>query len=272
MDPEPLDPPSSDLAPAAAPPVLEPAPPPPAGWTYWDAVVVVVLAIVAQVVVYVAGLSVVAIVATLRGQSLVTVMEAATRVWFVLPVQIVWWAMVLWIIYKVVRARDPRPFRDAICWFRPALPLGTYLSGGALLAFSVAGLAWLLPKPQKHMPMEELFRDPLSASLLAVFGVLVAPIIEELLFRGFLYAVVARVNGVLAAVLTTAALFSLVHAPQYGWAWQNLLILAYVGIVFGAIRARSGSVVPSTLVHAAYNLTLFVGLYAASDRFRNLRF
>ena len=245
--------------------------PRPQGWTYWDVVVVTGFAIGAQMFVYVAGVIALLLIGQARGGT-ATLFDGMTRVSFVLPVQILWWALVFWVIYRVVRARDPRPFRLAIGWVRPARPIGVYLSGGAFLALSVAVFAWALPSPRKHMPMEQLFRDPFSASVLAVFGVSIAPVIEELLFRGFLYPVVARAHGAAVAVVGTALLFSVVHAPQYGWAWQNLLLLTYVGVAFGTIRAVSGTLVPSTLVHAAYNFTLFVGLFAASDRFRHLNF
>ena len=273
MESDPIDLPKSDLPPALEEaPACHPSGPQPQGWTYWDVVVVTGFAIGAQMFVYLAGVIVLLLIQHVHGGTSTTLFDRMTRVSFVLPVQMVWWALVFWVIYRVVRARDPRPFRLAIGWVRPVLPIGAYMSGGALLALSVAGFAWLLPSPRKHMPMEQLFRDPLSASVLAVFGVSIAPLIEELLFRGFLYPVVARAHGARAAVLGTALLFSLVHAPQYGWAWQNLVLLTYVGVVFGTIRAVSGTLVPSTLVHSAYNLTLFVGLYASSDRFRNLNF
>lgn len=251
--------------------VPPPAEPAPQGWTYWDVLVVTAFAIGAQVLVYVAGMLLFLVIREARGGTF-SFSDVVTHASFVLPVQAAWWALVFWVVYRIVRARDPRPFWHAVGWVRPALPVGVYLSGGVLLALSVAAFAWLLPKPTRRMPIEELFRDPTSAFLLAGFGVLIAPAIEELLFRGFLYPVIERANGVVAAVLASAALFSLVHAPQYGGAWQNMLLLGYVGVVFGTIRAVARSLVPSTLVHAAYNLTLFIGLYAASDRFRNFNF
>ena len=246
-----------------------PAPEPPRGWSYWDLLVVLGFSIGAQLLVYVGA--VLLTLAFYHGGA-VRPEEMFTRVWIVLPMQAAWWALVFWVIYRVVRARDPRPFWEAIGWVRPAHPPGVYLSAGVLLSVSVATLAWLLPKPTKHMPIEELFRNPTSAFLLAGFGVLVAPVIEELLFRGFLYPVFERAHGGPVAVAATAGLFSLVHAPQYGGAWQNLLLLAYVGVVFGTIRAVSRSLIPSTLVHGAYNFTLFVGLYVASNRFQNFNF
>ena len=237
-------------------------------WTYADVGLVLAFAVAAQILVYLSGLIVMLVIEQSRGRTF-SYKEAMSSVAFLLSAQMAWWALVAWLVYRVVRARDERPFGQAIGWVRPAWPLSAYVLGGALLAFSVAALAWVIPMPRQKLPIEELFRDPVSAFLLAGFGVLVAPAIEELLFRGFLYPVMARVHGAPVGVAATACLFSLVHAQQYGWAWQNLLLLLYVGAVFGALRAVSGSLVPSTLVHASYNLTLFAGLYAATDRFRN---
>jgi membrane protease YdiL (CAAX protease family) len=120
--------------------------------------------------------------------------------------------------------------------------------------------------PSEPLPIEELFGDRLSLILLSVFGVLIAPVVEELVFRGFFFTVIEQSHGPLAAVLATSAFFSVLHARQYGWHWQNLLLLALVGIVFGAVRARTQSVVPSTMLHAGYNATLFAGMFAAGDQ------
>jgi hypothetical protein len=221
----------------------------------------------AQIFVFVGGMVAMLLLRQARGGTF-TFEEAMSSASFVLSAQFLWWMLVFWLVYRIVRARDPRPFREAIGWTRPQRPPSFYLAGGALLALSVAVLAWALPMPRQKMPMELLFRDPKSAFLLAGFGVLIAPVVEELLFRGFLFPVMQRVHGTAVAVLATGSLFSLVHAQQYGWAWQNLLLLSYVGTVFGTVRAVSGSLVPSTLAHAAYNLTLFAALYASSGGFR----
>ena len=230
---------------------------------------VAAFALLAQLFVYGAGLVAMLLLVEARGGRLPAIENLMTHAGFLLPVQAAWWGLVFWLVYRVVRARDPRPFRQAIGLVKPPWPPAAYIAGGILLALSVGALATLLPMPKQRSPMERLFLDATSALLIAGFGVLIAPLVEELLFRGFFFPVVARRHGSAAAVAATAGLFAVLHGPQYGWAWQNFLLLVYVGVVFGTVRARTGSVVPSTLIHAAYNLTLFAGFYVSTNRFRD---
>ncbi|MBI3696145.1 MAG: hypothetical protein HY238_15070, partial [Acidobacteria bacterium] len=123
-----------------------PAPEPPPGrelperaWTYWDVAVVTGFAVGAQVLVYLGGVLALLLIGQLRGPSF-RLTEAMTRISFILPTQLAWWAIVFWIVYRIVRARDSRPFRQAIGWVRPARPPGVYLAGGAALALTVGGL------------------------------------------------------------------------------------------------------------------------------------
>jgi hypothetical protein len=95
-------------------------------------------------------------------------------------------------------------------------------------------------------------------------------LLEEMFFRGFLYPVFERSLGAAFAVFATSALFSLVHGMQYGWRWQNLLMLLGVGAVFGMLRARTESILPSTFLHAGYNATLFAAVFVAGEHLDKL--
>jgi hypothetical protein len=106
--------------------------------------------------------------------------------------------------------------------------------------------------------------------MLAAFGVTLAPLMEELFFRGFLYPVLARRIGVPTAVAITALSFALIHASQLAHAWGPLLLLFFVGLALTIARVRTGSVATSFLMHVGYNGTLFTAMYLASDHFRNL--
>ncbi len=52
-------------------------------------------------------------------------------------------------------------------------------------------LSRLLPIP-KSLPMDQFFQNRQGAYLMMIFGVAVAPLAEEMLFRGFLYPVLDR--------------------------------------------------------------------------------
>jgi membrane protease YdiL (CAAX protease family) len=140
---------------------------------------------------------------------------------------------------------------------------------GAIVAISGQMLSALLPIP-KSLPIDQFFRSRSDAYLMAAFGVTVAPFVEEMFFRGFLYPVLARRVGMFLGVVLTAAPFALVHASQLGEAWGPVLVLFIVGLVLTGVRAATKSVAASMLVHIGYNLTLFTMLFFASDHFRHL--
>ena len=253
------------------PPPFEPpsAPARPETWGYLDLVYLIVFAAVAVVM-----LSVVAVV-LLYGLNFATGLELnieEPRVQGPMSVGIsmLMWAAVFAFIYLIVSVKYQLRFGPAIGWTRfEGSPL-RYLASGPLLAIGVVLLSLVLPKVDEKLPFELLLEDPMVMALLSVFGVLVAPVVEEMFFRGFMFPVFEKSLGLAFAVFATSAIFSLVHGMQYGWRWQNLLILLGVGVVFGTLRARTGSILPSTLVHASYNATLFTAVYLAGDQLEKL--
>ena len=234
-------------------------------WTYVDVFLFLLFAIPAQLVAVAICMGVFHLFEWLTGAQS-TFPESLTQAPLVVAVQFVWWLLLLGFIYGVVAVKHQLPFWQALGWKSLNRPPAVYLLWGILLAFSVAALSQLMPTSAERMPIEDLIRDRNSLAVLAVYGVLFAPVVEELVFRGFLFTVVERSRGPLLAVLVTSVVFSLPHASQYGWQWQNLLLLTYVGILFGTVRARTQSVVPSTLMHVGYNATLFAGLFAVGDK------
>ncbi len=135
--------------------------------------------------------------------------------------------------------------------------------GGILLSFIVAAASQLFP-PKSELPVEQIMHDHRAAILFMVMAVLVAPVVEETLFRGFLYPVAARSFGVPAGIVITGTLFGLLHASQLsGGPWLVVLIIG-VGCVFTWIRAKMNTVLASFIVHTAYNGIQVVGLLVAT--------
>ena len=118
--------------------------------------------------------------------------------------------------------------------------------------------------------MDKFFSDITGAYLMAVFGITLAPLLEELFFRGMLYPLIRRAWGVAPGVVLTGAAFASIHGAQLGYAWGPLLSIFVVGVVFTLVRERTDSVAASFLMHCGYNFTLFGMLWVGSDHFRHL--
>jgi len=123
---------------------------------------------------------------------------------------------------------------------------------GAILAITVFVVSSFFP-PSSPPAVEKLAESSSSIALLVVFGVCFAPIIEEIIFRGFLFSVLWEFGGSRLAVPATAILFALMHAPQLWPSRAGILLILAVGYVLSLVRQRSNSLIPSFIVHTAYN-------------------
>ena len=175
--------------------------------------------------------------------------------------------VVLVYMYIIV-TRTGEGFWKAINWNWPQQPLA-YVVAGVVISIGLQGFAHLLPMP-KSLPIDKFFQTPLEAWVLSLFGMTLAPLLEELFFRGFLYPVLARKIGVILAVFLTALGFSLIHAPQLAKAWGPVLIVFLIGLALTIVRAVKKSVAAGMLMHMAYNGTISVLLFIASGGFRHL--
>ena len=66
---------------------------------------------------------------------------------------------------------------------------------------------------------------------MAAFGITLAPLLEELFFRGLLYPVLRRMFNLVIAVGLTAAAFAAIHGTQLRLAWAPILSIFIVGVV-----------------------------------------
>jgi len=162
-------------------------------------------------------------------------------------------------LYLMVRARTPAPFWQSIGWREMRPGTGKirdsalhFLAGGAVLALVVSFAGGFL-NSKETLPIEELLKARVSILLFGVLGVLVAPLVEETIFRGFLYPVIARRLGIAAGIAITGTLFGLMHAAQLWGGWGQIALLIFVGVVLTWVRARSGTVAASYFVHLGYN-------------------
>jgi membrane protease YdiL (CAAX protease family) len=168
------------------------------------------------------------------------------------------YALLLGVLYLLVAWRYEQPFWRSLGWTVFRLPF-LCAALGPLLAIATSTLGVVLKAPPIPSPIEDLISDRRSLFIMMLFLTVFGPVFEELVFRGFLFPLLARSLGPWPGILLAATPFALVHGSQYHWSWQHLAVIAVAGSVFGLVRYKSGSTAAATLVHTGYNATLFIG-------------
>jgi membrane protease YdiL (CAAX protease family) len=235
-------------------------------WSVWD-----VLAVLGFTV---AAILLFSLLALLIGHMVtskqhVSMSDLATNPIVVIGSQLAAYPVVILFMIALVGGKSDEKFWTAIHWNWPGpATLGFFLSG-ILFAAVVEFVSRWMPIP-KSLPVDKFFSNAAGAYLMAAFGITLAPLLEELFFRGMLYPLLRRTWGVAAGVIVTGGSFACIHGIQLGWAWAPVLAIFVVGVVLTLVRERTDSVAASLLVHCGYNATLFALLWFGSDHFRHL--
>jgi membrane protease YdiL (CAAX protease family) len=200
----------------------------------------------------------------------IPIQNLQTNVTFVLTLQLVWYMLLLAYIYLFIRLYYKTSFLSALKWKSlSAHSTVRYLLGGAALSLVVMLIPPLLPQGKSY-PFEKMFNSPASAYAIAAFAVLVAPFMEELLFRGLLFAFFEKHGGLTFAIAATAILFAGLHIPEYWGAWNNVIMILVVGLTFSAVRGLMRSVTPSFVLHVSYNGTQMLFLFMTTQHFHHM--
>jgi hypothetical protein len=173
--------------------------------------------------------------------------------------QTAFFGLLLTVLYLLVAWRYHQPFWRSLGWSWPVAGAWWCIAGGPVLAVTVAVLGALLHAPELPDPVKDLITGRVALIVVMLFVVLLGPIYEELLFRGFLYPLLAKSLGAAGGILLSTIPFALLHGPQNLWAWQQITLVGIAGAAFGYARYRTGSTAASTLLHAGFNLTQFIG-------------
>lgn len=194
------------------------------------------------------------------------VVGAPNKALELLPGQFLGYAILFVALAALLRLEYGQPFWRSLGWRRSRTPILATITAGIALAFTVAVIGALLKTPEVPGPMKELLTDRLSLIVVAIFGVTIGPLCEELAFRGFMQPLFVRSLGLGPGILLSGVAFGLLHLPQYGFTWQHGILITLAGSAFGFMRQVSGSTAGSTIMHSAYNLTLFLGFFAGGRK------
>ncbi len=109
----------------------------------------------------------------------------------------------------------------------------------------------IFPQPDYFIKLSEMLNTDSSGSflLLVLAIVVIAPLGEEMLFRGFLQKFLEEYwKDITRAILVTSMFFALIHLNPY-WVIQIYLM----GMILGYLAWRTGSVIPSFILHGINN-------------------
>ena len=118
----------------------------------------------------------------------------------IIGTNVLWFALIFLFLYVTLAVLRDSPFWRSLGWKKlqsdPAggqgRPWMYFLSGCGLSIFVV--IASSRVKDADHVPIQELFKNRAGALSLMAMAVLIAPLVEETVFRGYLYPVLARIR------------------------------------------------------------------------------
>ena len=212
---------------------------------------------------------------------------------FLVGTNVLWYALIFLFLYMTLAVLRGLPFWRSLGWKKltadPAMGKGSpwmYFLSGCGLAIFVA-VASSRVKEVDHVPIQELFKSRNGAMLLMAMAVFVAPLVEETVFRGYLYPLFAskfsRIAqnagvdplrairlGTFLGIAITGILFGLMHGAQLGWTWGLVALLTLVGVIFTFARAWTGTVLASFLLHLGYNSMIAITSIIATKGFTHM--
>jgi membrane protease YdiL (CAAX protease family) len=153
----------------------------------------------------------------------------------------------------VARLRGGADWLDLIAWRPWSFWLRRHrfwLLVGATIAYSFAadfGIAYFAPEARDWLTIPQ---DKAAAALVAFLAVVLAPFVEELVFRGWIFTNLRGRFSFVTTLLASSAVFAGLH---YDSTHVYALAVFPVGLGLGALREMTGSVKSSIALHALNN-------------------
>jgi membrane protease YdiL (CAAX protease family) len=149
-------------------------------------------------------------------------------------------------LYFVLRFRYRQPVLKPLGWVVPQMAyIVTALIVGPSMATGIVLYLRVRHQITATVPIGEVL----------VVGFVLGPLLEESLFRGCVLPILARTTGTTPAVIITSVVFALFHGPTN---LAHFVSFTATGIAYGWMRVASRSTTAPALMHATYNLSLFL--------------
>src|SRR5262249_10699622 len=155
--------------------------------------------------------------------------------------------------WAVVTKAGRYPFWKSIGWEWPA-NFGPWKS--TFIALLLLGIGFLITTlvGGKKTELDELINSSYQTRIAtAILAATTGPFVEEVVYRGVLYSAFQKAIGVAASILIVSALFAGVHVYQYRTNAGVIAVISLLSITLTAVRAYSGRLLPSFIIHFVFN-------------------
>lgn len=131
---------------------------------------------------------------------------------------------------------------------------------GLLIALAVVNVIWAAvggPVGTNLQDLEAGGPDAFTFALMFVLAGIIAPITEEMIFRGAIFRGLLSKMGLWPALVLQGLFFGAMHyTPGQGWGNLNLIIsLGIMGIGLGVLTKLTGRLGLAILAHAVFNIS-----------------
>lgn len=166
-------------------------------------------------------------------------------------------AITIAVCWAVVTRLGKRPFWQSLGWSWAGRSVWYWVVFSACVIVALliidVGLVRVLPQSEENA-FSELIKSSQRVRIgIAVLATFTAPIVEETVYRGVLFASVRRHLGLIATVVVITLLFAGVHVLQYWGAWVSVAGLTLLSLALTVVRARTKSILPCVVIHTLNN-------------------
>ena len=129
----------------------------------------------------------------------------------------------------------------------------------AMLGVAVAAVSSYLivsREVQPSTPLGDVLESSNGSLMIFIFfmmAIFLAPIFEEIIFRGYLFYVFSKFKGQVFAIYSIAIIFALLHLEQYWGDWLAILMVGGLGLILSYLRAWTNTSVATMVTHFFYN-------------------
>lgn len=214
--------------------------------------------------IYIAPQSIAYLIVALANALSITDYQIKTHLFDVSLLSVLTFPVALLFLNAAAKVSSTRDFVDyfeltPLQWRQALICLAVTLC--LYLAFEYVGDVFALPLEPFMIEAQQMTFQSAGSYLIVLLCVcVVAPILEELTFRGWLYRLVRQTRlKTVGAIVVPSLVFAAIHLQyEYGFTYFYLIVS---GVFFGLIRYKTNSLSYAILAHAMINGLTFLDLH-----------